>query len=257
MIFDATPEERRGFIEEAAGVLKHRKRKEKAERRLDATEANLLRVQDLLREVRRQLRPLERQAKAAARHEELIAELTATGGEPAIDAVLAAGLGLKINTVVLPGVNEREIPAFVELTRHHDLTVRFIEPMPFDGAGKPLDETITGEEILLRLRGRYDLAPVPQEESAVDKVFSVRGFKGRIGVIEGDLETERVQFVGQARQHHRPHLLDRRWHQRRRDDLHRHPRRRQLGTRHRHLPWQLERQRLRHEIGRTSCRERE
>ncbi len=75
-VLNARPEERRGIIEEAAGVLKYRKRKEKAERRLDATEANLLRLQDLLREVRRQLRPLERQAEAARRHESLVAELT-------------------------------------------------------------------------------------------------------------------------------------------------------------------------------------
>ena len=74
-VLNARPEERRAIIEEAAGVLKYRKRKEKAERRLDATEANLLRLQDLLREVRRQLRPLERQAEAARRHEELVHEL--------------------------------------------------------------------------------------------------------------------------------------------------------------------------------------
>jgi chromosome segregation protein len=76
-VLNARPEERRAIIEEAAGVLKFRKRKEKAERRLDATEANLLRVQDLLREVRRQLRPLERQAAAAERHGTLITELNA------------------------------------------------------------------------------------------------------------------------------------------------------------------------------------
>ena len=76
-VLNARPEDRRGIIEEAAGVLKYRKRKEKAERRLDATEANLLRLQDLLREVRRQLRPLERQAQAAQRHGELQAELDA------------------------------------------------------------------------------------------------------------------------------------------------------------------------------------
>src|SRR5207342_2045673 len=76
-VLNARPEERRAVIEEAAGILKFRKRKEKAERRLDATEANLLRVQDLLREVRRQLRPLERQAEAARRHGELVGELTA------------------------------------------------------------------------------------------------------------------------------------------------------------------------------------
>jgi len=74
-VLNARPEERRAIIEEAAGVLKFRKRKEKAERRLDATEANLLRVQDLLREVRRQLRPLERQAQAAERHGTLVTEL--------------------------------------------------------------------------------------------------------------------------------------------------------------------------------------
>lgn len=76
-VLNARPEDRRSIIEEAAGVLKFRKRKEKAERRLDATEASLLRVQDLLREVRRQLRPLERQAEAARRHGDLVAELTA------------------------------------------------------------------------------------------------------------------------------------------------------------------------------------
>ena len=76
-VLNARPEDRRAVIEEAAGVLKYRKRKERAERRLDATEANLLRVQDLLREVRRQLRPLERQAEAARRHGEVVAELTA------------------------------------------------------------------------------------------------------------------------------------------------------------------------------------
>jgi chromosome segregation protein len=75
-VLNARPEDRRAIIEEAAGVLKFRKRKEKAERRLESTEANLLRVQDLLREVRRQLRPLERQADAARRHGELIGELT-------------------------------------------------------------------------------------------------------------------------------------------------------------------------------------
>src|SRR6478609_1840613 len=75
-VLNARPEERRQIVEEAAGVLKFRKRKEKAERRLDATEASLLRVQDLLREVRRQLRPLERQAEAARRHGALIGELT-------------------------------------------------------------------------------------------------------------------------------------------------------------------------------------
>lgn len=66
-ILHATPEDRRGFIEEAAGVLKHRKRKEKALRKLDSTEGNLTRLGDLLSEIRRQLKPLGKQAEVARR----------------------------------------------------------------------------------------------------------------------------------------------------------------------------------------------
>ena len=76
-VLNARPEDRRLIIEEAAGILKYRRRKEKAERRLESTESSLLRLQDLLREVRRQLRPLERQAEAARRHDDLVAELRA------------------------------------------------------------------------------------------------------------------------------------------------------------------------------------
>ncbi len=64
-ILHATPEERRGFIEEAAGVLKHRRRKERALRKMETMEANLVRVNDLTAEIRRQLGPLGRQAEAA------------------------------------------------------------------------------------------------------------------------------------------------------------------------------------------------
>ena len=74
-VLNARPEERRAIIEEAAGILKFRKRREKAQRRLEATEGNLLRLTDLLREVRRGLRPLERQADAARRHDGLVEEL--------------------------------------------------------------------------------------------------------------------------------------------------------------------------------------
>jgi chromosome segregation protein len=66
-VLRATPEERRGFIEEAAGVLKHRKRKERALRKLETMEANLTRANDLTGEIRRQLGPLGRQAETARR----------------------------------------------------------------------------------------------------------------------------------------------------------------------------------------------
>jgi chromosome segregation protein len=66
-VLHAAPEDRRAFIEEAAGVLKHRKRKEKALRKLEAMQANLNRLQDLTNELRRQLKPLGQQAEVARR----------------------------------------------------------------------------------------------------------------------------------------------------------------------------------------------
>ena len=76
-VLNSRPEDRRAVVEEAAGILKFRKRRERAERRLEATEGNLLRLNDLLREVRRQLTPLQRQADAARRHGGLVEELRA------------------------------------------------------------------------------------------------------------------------------------------------------------------------------------
>ncbi len=74
-ILESRPEDRRAFIEEAAGVLKHRKRKEKALRKLDATSANLARLTDLTTELRRQLKPLGRQAEVARRAQTIQADL--------------------------------------------------------------------------------------------------------------------------------------------------------------------------------------
>ncbi|OEV00144.1 chromosome segregation protein SMC [Streptomyces qinglanensis] len=74
-VLHADPTGRRAFIEEAAGVLKHRKRKEKALRKLDAMQANLSRVQDLTDELRRQLKPLGRQAAVARRAQVIQADL--------------------------------------------------------------------------------------------------------------------------------------------------------------------------------------
>ncbi|WP_431980765.1 chromosome segregation protein SMC [Streptomyces qinglanensis] len=74
-VLHADPTGRRAFIEEAAGVLKHRKRKEKALRKLDAMQANLSRVQDLTDELRRQLKPLGRQAAVARKAQVIQADL--------------------------------------------------------------------------------------------------------------------------------------------------------------------------------------
>ena len=76
-VLSARPVDRRAVVEEAAGILKYRKRRERAERRLLGTDGDLTRISDLTSEVRRRLRPLEKQAEAARRHADLLSELEA------------------------------------------------------------------------------------------------------------------------------------------------------------------------------------
>ncbi|MDO4716686.1 MAG: chromosome segregation protein SMC [Propionibacteriaceae bacterium] len=94
-ILQATPESRRGFIEEAAGILKHRKRKEKALRKLDATKANLERLTDLIGEIRSQLKPLGRQAEVARKAATIQAELRDAKARLLADDVVSATQALE------------------------------------------------------------------------------------------------------------------------------------------------------------------
>ncbi len=136
-VLNARPEDRRAIIEEAAGVLKYRKRREKAARRLDATDASLVRVQDLLREVRRQLRPLERQAEAARRHGELIGELRA------LQIFLAGREIAGLRTRLASSANARQQAA----QRDHDLRAEL----------SALDTAVIAAESELTARGDFDL----------------------------------------------------------------------------------------------------
>ena len=94
-ILQATPEARRGFIEEAAGVLKHRRRKEKAVRKLESTQANLARLNDLTGEIRRQLKPLGRQAEVARKAATVQAELRDARARLLADDITQARLALE------------------------------------------------------------------------------------------------------------------------------------------------------------------
>ena len=126
-VLNASPEEHRAVIEEAAGILKHRRRKERSERRLERTDEDLARLQDLLGEIGRQMRPLRRQAGAAERYDGLKAEVTALrlylGGEQlvALDRALTMAVSEKSILSERVEVDQREIKTLsarlTELTR--------------------------------------------------------------------------------------------------------------------------------------------
>ena len=173
-VLNARPEDRRGIIEEAAGVLKYRKRKEKAERRLDATEANLLRLQDLLREVRRQLRPLERQAEAARRHGALVAELDALRVYVAGREI--SGLRTRLTTLA---------------TDRLDATRREAE---FKSELAGLDTEIIAIESQLTARGEHD---VNERLMHVEQLRErARGLTGILAERKRSLERDRGQLLG-------------------------------------------------------------
>ena len=104
---------------------------------------------------------------------------------PLLDAIPAAGLGLKINVVVIPGLNDGELRDFAALTRDRDLTVRFIEPMPFVGTAGGVCPAIGGDEILERLRVDFALEAALGGASSVEELYAAPGHRGRIGIIRG------------------------------------------------------------------------
>jgi chromosome segregation protein len=106
-ILQATPESRRGFIEEAAGVLKHRKRKEKAVRKLEACESNLNRLSDLINEIRRQLKPLGRQAEVARKAAIIQAEVRDARARLLADDLLQATQALESELADEQAMSER------------------------------------------------------------------------------------------------------------------------------------------------------
>lgn len=97
---------------------------------------------------------------------------------------LGAGVKLKINCVVMRGLNDREILPFVELTREKDLEVRFIEYMPFDGNKWNKGKMFSYDEMLDVIRGKYpDLHKVRDEKNDTSKTWKIPGFAGRLGFI--------------------------------------------------------------------------
>lgn len=91
---------------------------------------------------------------------------------------------LKVNAVVIRGCNEDEIVDLASLAISGNLTVRFIEYMPFDGQRLwGMEKVVSGKEIIERIREQYELIPVPRENGSTAKVYKFANGVGEIGVI--------------------------------------------------------------------------
>ncbi|MET7282973.1 chromosome segregation protein SMC [Kribbella sp. NPDC005582] len=131
-ILRATPEGRRGFVEEAAGVLKHRKRKEKAIRKLEATEGNLHRLGDLITEIRRQLKPLGRQAEVARRAVTIQAEVRDGRARLLADDIVQAQSALEAELADEARMTERRTEIEAKLREARDLEAELEEALRED-----------------------------------------------------------------------------------------------------------------------------
>ncbi|WP_221585162.1 chromosome segregation protein SMC [Microbacterium sp. G2-8] len=157
-VLRATPEERRGFIEEAAGILKHRRRKEKTVRKLDAMEQNLTRLSDLAGEIRRQLKPLGRQAEIARQAQTIAAVVRDAKARLYADDVMQLREALAEHA---RGEQERHTERVALEEQKQGVQLR-ISQLEREQTAKAVDEAqrvLFGlEQVQERLRGLFTLA---------------------------------------------------------------------------------------------------
>ena len=157
-VLQASPEDRRGFIEEAAGILKHRRRKEKTVRKLEAMQANLTRLSDLAGEVRRQLKPLGAQADIAREAVAIQAEVRDARARLLADDVVTLRLALDgFNKSESERHSERIV--LQEQLERASLRIRRLESEASTDAVDEARRTVFAlESIQERLRGLFTLA---------------------------------------------------------------------------------------------------
>jgi chromosome segregation protein len=157
-VLRASPEERRGFIEEAAGILKHRRRKEKTIRKLDAMQANLTRLSDLAGEIRRQLKPLGHQAEIAKEAQSIAAMVRDARARLLADEVVTLRTAITVHS---RSESERKTERIVlqEQLDQNKLRGHRIEQEQLGDSVDLARRTAFGlESVQERLRGLYTLA---------------------------------------------------------------------------------------------------
>ncbi|TFB68111.1 chromosome segregation protein SMC [Cryobacterium glaciale] len=148
-VLRASPEERRGFIEEAAGILKHRRRKEKTLRKLDAMQTNLTRLSDLAGEIRRQLKPLGHQAEIAREAQTIAAVVRDARARLLADDVVTLRTALDAHNRT-------------ESERHTERVVLQEQLVQKQGRVQRLERAQVGDAVDLARRTSYELESVQQ-----------------------------------------------------------------------------------------------
>ncbi len=99
--------------------------------------------------------------------------------------LLAEGFDVKINAVIMDGINDHEIPALAQLAYDYPVTVRFIEEMPFNGSGRHPEKLLWDFPRILETLRHYfhDLKPISSESGSTAENFHVEGAKGNFGII--------------------------------------------------------------------------
>lgn len=100
-----------------------------------------------------------------------------------IDLMIQEGIHVKVNAVVMKGLNDDEINDFIDWTKHQPVHIRFIEFMPFSGNRWDSAKVMTWQEILSRVSDTYDALPLDREKHDTAKKYIVPGHQGTFAVI--------------------------------------------------------------------------
>jgi cyclic pyranopterin phosphate synthase len=100
-----------------------------------------------------------------------------------IDLMLSEGINVRVNSVVMKGLNDHEISDFVAWTKEQPVHIRFIEFMPFSGNRWDSSKVMTWQEILSRVSDEYDVLPLDREKHDTAKKYIVPGHQGTFAVI--------------------------------------------------------------------------
>jgi chromosome segregation protein len=192
-VLQARPEERRQFVEEAAGIAKHRRRRERAERKLAGLEQDLLRLQDVLGELRRQLKPLKQQAELARRHEDLSSEaadiaikLAAARLRDLLRELERRGPAWKRAEASQAEARARLTELDAEISRREEDRTRAEE-------ARRWAEDLNGETVQAKSRAEEGLrSAIRAEAGARERLAGAANRSGRLFALEEELERTRA-----------------------------------------------------------------